>query len=98
MRIVARELLAAPIEAVIANHCYGLFELAALHLSQQPPNLDAARAAIDAMGFVVEGLGARLGQHAATLEDGLTQVRLAWVKLAETPPAPPREAPEAEKA
>lgn len=94
MRMVARELLAAPVEAVVANHCYGMFELAALHLAQQPPNLEAARTAIDAMGLVVEGLGARLGEHATTLEDGLTQVRLAWVKIAETGPAPdPRAEP-----
>ncbi|MBO0715564.1 MAG: hypothetical protein J2P59_12465, partial [Acidimicrobiales bacterium] len=41
-----REVAAAPAEAVIANHCYGLFELAALHLSQQPPELPKARLAI----------------------------------------------------
>ncbi|MHB1988439.1 MAG: hypothetical protein ACYCSF_10710 [Acidimicrobiales bacterium] len=84
MRMLASELLAAPVTDVIANHCYGLFELAALHLSQQPPDLEAARAAIDAMGFVVDGLGPRLGQHAATLAEGLGQVRLAWVKIADT--------------
>ncbi len=84
MRQIAAQLLAAPVEDVIANHCYGLFELAALHLSQQPPNLDSARGAIDALGLVVEGLGPRLGEHESSLKDGLTQLRLAWVKLQET--------------
>src|ERR1019366_1622583 len=29
------ELASAPVEVVVANHCYGLFELAAVYLSQQ---------------------------------------------------------------
>ncbi|MHB8244780.1 MAG: hypothetical protein ACYDGN_05390 [Acidimicrobiales bacterium] len=83
LRSVARELLSTPVEDVIANHCYGLFELGALHLSQQPANLTAAREAIDAMGFLVEGLGKRLGRHALSLAEGLTQLRLAFVKITE---------------
>ncbi len=85
---LTRSLLAAPVEDVIANHCYGLFELAALHLSQSPANLAAARTAIDAMSALVDGLGERLGSHRATLADGLNQVRLAFVKIAEAPPSP----------
>jgi hypothetical protein len=81
LRELARQLAAAPPEDVIANHCYGLFELAALHLSQQPVNLPAARLAIDAMGLLVDGLGSRLGSHAAALADGLTQLRLAFVRI-----------------
>lgn len=84
MAEIAAQLLAAPVEDVIANHCFGLFELAALHLSQQPPNLEAARGAIDAMGLLVDGLAGRLGVHQATLTEGLNQLRLAWVKIAET--------------
>ncbi len=83
LRQIARELAETPPEDIIANHCYGLFELAALHLSQQPVNLVAARLAIDSMGLLVEGLGDRLGAHAATLADGLTQLRLAFVRIAE---------------
>jgi len=82
LRQLARELAEAPVEDIIANHCYGLFELAALHLSQQPVNLQAARLAIDAMGHLVDGLGERLGAHAGSLADGLTQLRLAFVRIA----------------
>ncbi len=89
--MIAAQLLAAPVEDVIANHCYGLFELAALHLSQQPPNLDSARGAIDALGLLVEGLGPRLGQHGEALSEGLNQLRLAWVKLSETVAGPPTD-------
>ena len=83
---IARQLAAAPAEDVVANHCYGLFELAALHLSQQPPQLDKARLAIDALGLVVDGLGDRLGQHAEGLADGLSQLRLAFFKIAAARP------------
>ena len=51
-----------PAEVVVANHAYGLFELAALHLSLDPPQLSQARLAIDALAALVEGLGPRLGQ------------------------------------
>ena len=54
----------------IANHAIGLFQLAALHLSQRPPNLEEAPLAIDAMGALVEGLAGRLGEDEAPLKDG----------------------------
>ena len=78
---VAKHLAAAPAEDVVANHCYGLFELGALHLSQQPPQFDKARLAIDALGLLVDGLGERLGQHATALAEGLSQIRLAFVRM-----------------
>jgi hypothetical protein len=84
---VAKHLAAAPAEDVVANHCYGLFELAALHLSQQPPQLEKARLAIDALGMLVDGLGDRLGEHAAPLAEGLTQLRLAFVRISSVIPS-----------
>jgi len=89
---VAKHLAAAPVEDVVANHCYGLFELAALHLSQQPPQFDKARLAIDALGLLVEGLGDRLGQHAQPLAEGLSQLRLAFVRIASAASASDGEA------
>ncbi len=77
------QLLEVPAEDVIANHCYGLFQLAALHLGQHPPNLEPARLAIDALGAIVQGLGDRLGEASPTLQDGLAQIRLAFVQLAQ---------------
>lgn len=84
----AERLRATPVEVVVANHCYGLFELAALHLSADPPGLEPARLAIDAMAALVEGLRGRLGESEATLTDGLAQLRLAWVQLSNLPPPP----------
>src|SRR5579862_389241 len=76
-----RQLAASPAEDVIANHCYGLFELAAVYLSQVPPLLPQAQLAIDALGAVVDKLDDRLGEAAPTLKDAVAQVRLAYVQL-----------------
>jgi hypothetical protein len=75
------ELARTPVEVVVANHCYGLFELAAVYLSQTPPLLPQARLAIDAMGCLVDGLGDRLGTGTRELRDGLSQLRLAFVQI-----------------
>ena len=69
---------------MVANHCYGLFELAAVYLSGSPPHLEDARLAIDAFGAVVEGLGERLGEAHPSLRDALAQIRLAYVQIAAT--------------
>lgn len=75
------QLARTPAEVVVANHAFGLFELAALHLSLQPPQLDQARLAIDALASLVEGLGDRLGDHAPELEEGLANLRMAYVQI-----------------
>src|SRR5205085_11523020 len=45
-----QRVLEAPAEMVVANHAMGLYELAAIHLSEEEPDLVSARLAIDAMG------------------------------------------------
>lgn len=75
------QLVASPVEVVVANHCYGLFELAAVYLSQQPPLLERAHLAIDALGCLVDGLEGRLGEGEGPLRDGLSQLRLAYVQI-----------------
>ena len=62
MAAVREQVLSAPAGDVIANHAMGLFELGALHLSQQTPNFAEAGLAIDAMAALVDGLGDRLGR------------------------------------
>ncbi|MHB8467698.1 MAG: hypothetical protein ACYDH6_17240 [Acidimicrobiales bacterium] len=70
-----------PAAAVVANHCLGLWELAALHLSLTPPQLDEATVAIDALGAIVDRLGGRLGDDESTLRDALAQIRVAFVQM-----------------
>ncbi|MGH9072396.1 MAG: hypothetical protein ACRDX8_14840, partial [Acidimicrobiales bacterium] len=78
---VREQLLQAPVEIVISNHAMGLWELAALHLSQKPPNLAEAQLAIDALSALIEGLGGRLGEAEKTLGDGLAEIRMAFVQI-----------------
>jgi hypothetical protein len=75
------QLARTPAEVVVANHAFGLFQLAALHLSRRPPQLEQARLSIDALGALVEGLTGRLGEHERELTEGLSQLRLAFVQV-----------------
>jgi hypothetical protein len=70
-----------PAEVVITNHVMGLYELAAIHLSADPPDLPQAVLAIDAVACLVEGLGDRLGDDAPTMQDALANIRLAFVTI-----------------
>ena len=81
MAELQEQLARTPAEVVVANHAYGLFELAALHLSLNPPQLDQARVAIDAFACLVEGMGPRLGPASEELGAGLAQLRMAFVQV-----------------
>jgi hypothetical protein len=70
-----------PAEVVVTNHVMGLYELAAIHLSANPPDLAQSALAIDAVACLVDGLGDRLGEEAATLQDALNNIRLAFVQI-----------------
>lgn len=81
MAEVRKQLLSAPASVVVANHAMGLYELAAIHLGADAPDLGEAQVAIDAFGALVETLGDRLGDDSATLRDALAQIRLAYVQV-----------------
>lgn len=83
MAEVRRQLSQVPAAVVVANHAMGLYELGAIHLSQEPPNIPEAKVAIDAFGLLVEGLQGRLGEAEPTLRDALGQIRLAFVQLSQ---------------
>ncbi|MDQ3757327.1 MAG: DUF1844 domain-containing protein [Actinomycetota bacterium] len=93
MAELRRQLAEAPAEVVIANHCFGLFELAALHLSLEPPKLPEAQLAIDALGAVIEGLAGRLGDEEQQLRDGLSQLRIAFVQIKAAAATAPESSP-----
>jgi len=75
------QLVQAPVELVVANHAMGLWELAALHLSNKPPQLPQAQLAIDALSALLDGLQGRLGDDERSLRDGLAEIRLAFVQI-----------------
>ena len=72
-----------PASLVVANHAMGLYELAAIHLSDDPPKLDEAKVAIDGMGALVDALPGRLGEHEETLKAARSQIQLAFVELSQ---------------
>ena len=91
------QLAHTPVAGIVAQVAYQLFEVAALHLSLQPPQLGDAQLAIDAMAALVEGLGDRLGEHDRPLREGLSQLQMAFVQIknqaSTPPPQPPPSAP-----
>lgn len=93
MQQVRDQLSQVPAAVVIANHAMGCYELAAIHLSHQPPRLDEAQLAIDAFGALVGAVQGRLGPDEATLGDALSQIRLAFVQIKASSEGGEAEAP-----
>ncbi len=92
-----QQIASAPASTVVANHAMGLYELAAIHLGMQPPNLPEAAVAIDGMGALLDALKGRLGENEAVLTQAIQQLRLAYVELskpAETADESPETADE----
>jgi hypothetical protein len=78
-----RQLLATPIEHMIAQHIIGLRELAILHLQQPAPDFTAAQAAIDAIAGIVDGVGAGLGELHEPLKLDVSNLQMAFVSRKE---------------
>ncbi len=74
-------LLETPAAMIVANHGMGLYELAALHLSQERPDFAQATVAIDALSAIVDTLEGRLGEAEPTLRETRDQLRLVFVQL-----------------
>src|SRR6202012_3364214 len=75
------QLAHTPAEVVVANHCYGLFELAAIYLSQNPPQLFQARLALDGLGALLARVRGGLGGARPVRVESLPQLRVAFVSL-----------------
>lgn len=82
-------LLETDVSTVLMNHAFGIYELAAIHLTADEPKMTEAQLAIDALSALVENLTDRLGDQEATLVDALHQLRVAFVQrtsqVTETP-------------
>ncbi len=90
MREMLARLAATPVELIVAQFAVQLQELGVLHMSlagERPESLAQAALAIDALGTLVEGLGARLAPNDEPLRQVLQQLRLAYVEVANGPPA-----------
>ena len=89
------QMLRTPAAIVVANHCIGLVELAALHLGQRPPNLADAQVAIDALAGILDSVGSRMGENGPPLQQALNQMRMAFVEARAATARAGGEAPEA---
>ena len=81
MAEVQERIAQTPAADVIANHLMGFYELAAIHLSQEPPHFEDAALAIDGLQAVLERLGDRIGENGPVLHQALQQVQMAFVQL-----------------
>jgi hypothetical protein len=91
MAAVRDRVAQVPAATVVANHAMGLYELGAIHLSQDPPSFSEATIAIDAMAALIDRLPGRLGDDEATLRESLAQLRMAFVTLRDRAAAAPSE-------
>ncbi len=78
-----QELLDADPASIVANHAYGLFELAALYLSATPPRLTEATLAIDSLAGLMSAVEDRLGDSSAELKEALRQLQLAYIQVSQ---------------
>lgn len=84
-----QQIAGTPAAAFVIQSAVQMFEIAGVHLSLQPPQIEEARTAIDAMAALVEGLRGRLGPDEQQLLDGLAQIRLAFVQIQNAAQASP---------
>jgi hypothetical protein len=84
-----RRIAATPADALVANHAAGLYDLAAIKLSDAPPQIEEAHLAIDALAALLDGVGDRLGEHAQPLRDALQTIQVAWVQIRDQLEGPP---------
>jgi hypothetical protein len=80
LRAMQEQMIRTPAAIVVANHCIGLVELAALHLGQNPPNLADAQIAIDALAGILDSVGSRMAENGPPLRQALNQMRMAFIE------------------
>jgi hypothetical protein len=94
LRELHDRLASTPVADVIANHALGIWQLALVHLGvitppdeqgrTRAPDLASAGLAIDALAVLVDGLGARLGDHEPVLREALTQAQVIFVEISDS--------------
>ncbi|MGH3733219.1 MAG: hypothetical protein ACRDVC_07595 [Acidimicrobiales bacterium] len=73
-------LKATPVEMILGNHLFVLFQVAALRLGETPPDLKAAQLVIDTVSAMVNAADERLGEHAELYRSALAEVQQAYVR------------------
>jgi hypothetical protein len=70
-----------PVEMILGNHLFVLFQVAALRLAEEPPNLDAAQLVIDTVAAIVVATADRLGEYGDLYRNALAEVQQAYVRV-----------------
>ena len=80
----AREqILGAPASTVLMNHAFGMYELAAIHLTADEPKLEEAKLAIDCLSSIAKELEGKLGEEEQTMKEALSQIQMVYVQRKE---------------
>jgi hypothetical protein len=80
-------LKSTPVEMILGNHLFVLFQVAALRLGETPPDLAGAQLVIDTVAAMIAAAGGRLGEHADLYRSALAEVQQAYVRAASLPSA-----------
>jgi hypothetical protein len=78
-------LKSTPVEMILGNHLFVLFQVAALRLGETPPDLAGAQLVIDTVAAMIAAAGERLGEHADLYRSALAEVQQAYVRAATLP-------------
>jgi len=81
MARVRQQMLSVPAAEIVANHLMGIYELAAIHLGENPPNFAEATVAIEALRAVLDRLGPQFGESGPVLQQALQQLQMTFVAL-----------------
>ncbi len=81
MAQVRQQLLSTPAIDVVANHLMGIYELAAIHLGENPPDFSEATVGIEALRAVLERLEGSFGENEPVLRQALSQLQMTFVQL-----------------
>ena len=83
MTEVRQRILETPVEAMVVQHLIGLFEIAAIHLNAENPDLSSVRLAIDTMDGALSAAEGRLGDAEEAMQSMLHQARMAYVQVSQ---------------
>ena len=83
MAEVRQRILETPVEAMVVQHLIGLFEIAAIHLNAENPDLSSVRLAIDTMDGALSAAEGRLGDAEEAMQSMLHQARMAYVQVSQ---------------
>ncbi len=68
---------------ILLNHAFGIYELAAIHLTAETPKFDEVKISIDALAALLTPLEGQLGEQEATIKEALKQIQLGYVQRLE---------------